>query len=423
MCEESASGGDPMCAKPLVLRGTVSRLDSLAALAGADVVALDANGSPSSTVAITDVSGAYQLSIPARRTSDGKPQGAEVTLRADAAGYLTFPSGIRQALPIDTGTPAEERDAFVVMSALTDIGLIALPSAPTGAIAGKVAVPASRTGVLVVAEGNGAACTAIADTEGAYDIVNVPAGSYVVTAYAKGVSYAPGNVTVTAARAAALNLALDTKATATVSGNVQVVNPESGTVTSVILVVESTFNAALARGESPPGLRAPSPGTAPNVSGAFAIAGVPTGRYVVLAAFENDSLVRDPDVSIGNTQILHISVASGVDQSLTSSFKITGALDVLGPGIDVPEAVTAKPQLRWKRDPGAALYEVHVYDALGLEVWTKPSIVPPGSTDLSVAYEGPLVPGMYYQFKALSIKQGGSFISTTEDLRGVFFSQ
>jgi hypothetical protein len=36
-----------------------------------------------------------------------------------------------------------------------------------------------------------------------------------------------------------------------------------------------------------------------------------------------------------------------------------------------------------------------------------------------VSYEGPLEPGMYYQFRTVSIKDGVP-ISATEDLRGVF---
>src|SRR5262249_17761887 len=143
---------------------------------GARVVAVDANGAPVSAVATSGADGTYELGIPTKRTDDGKPTGAKLTLRADAAGYYTFPSGIRQALPIDTSSPAETSKEFVVSSALTDIGLIVLAGAPTGSIAGTAAVPASRTGVLVAAESGGAAFTAIADTSGAYKIFNVPAG-------------------------------------------------------------------------------------------------------------------------------------------------------------------------------------------------------------------------------------------------------
>ena len=103
-----------------------------------------------------------------------------------------------------------------------------------------------------------------------------------------------------------------------VSGSVSIVNAPGGSMTSVVLVVASTFNEAMKRGEVPPGLRAPKAGV-PSVSGAFAIDGVPDGNYVVLAAFENDSLVRDPDTSIGGTQIQRVQIGDGNRQVALSA--------------------------------------------------------------------------------------------------------
>lgn len=46
---------------------------------------------------------------------------------------------------------------------------------------------------------------------------------------------------------------------------------------------------------------------------------------------------------------------------------------------------------------------------------------PRGNAPVTVTYAGPtLEPGMVYQFRAVSIKDGVP-ISSTEDLRGVFF--
>ncbi len=420
VCEESASGGDPICAKPLVLRGSVFRLDNQAAVAGADVVALDVNGAAASAVAASATDGSYSLAVPAKRDAQGKPANPPtVTLRADAAGYYSFPSGIRQSLPIDTATASETANAFVVMSALTDVGLLVRDAAAQGAIAGSVELPPSGAGALVVAEGGGQAYTGIADRTGVYRIFNVPAGTYTVSGYTQGASYADATANVPAAGAATANLVLDTRALAAVSGSVSLVDPGSGDATSVVLVVESTFDATLARGETPPGLRAPVPGTAPNVTGAFSIAGVPAGKYVVLAGFENDNLVRDPDTSISGTQIVHITVA-GSDVGIGTAFKMTGALDVFGPGRDGPEAVATKPTLSWKDDAGEESYLVKVYDALGNAVWTK-TLPKYTGTNPAIPYEGPLDAGMYYQFKVWSVKLSGSFISTTEDLRGVFY--
>jgi hypothetical protein len=184
-------------------------------------------------------------------------------------------------------------------------------------------------------------------------------------------------------------------------------------------VVESLFDDATLRGESPPGLRAPNPGVAPDVTGAFRIEGVPAGRYVVLAAFENDFLVRDPDTSIGGTAILRQSVAAGQDVVLAESFKVTGALDFLPPLGLQPLAVSAAPTISWKDDSSEDGYELTVYDALGDVVWGHTEPGHSGSNP-AVTYGGPLDAGMYYQVKIRSLK-GATPISQTEDLAGIFF--
>src|SRR5688572_28606164 len=104
-CEE-VPGGDPAsgCFAPLVVRGRVFDRTNDAAVAGARVVALDVNNAAVSSVAVTDAEGNYELQVPTDRMSDGTPVGGDLTLRADAAGFATFPSGLRVALPVDTGT-------------------------------------------------------------------------------------------------------------------------------------------------------------------------------------------------------------------------------------------------------------------------------------------------------------------------------
>jgi hypothetical protein len=76
--------------------------------------------------------------------------------------------------------------------------------------------------------------------------------------------------------------------------------------------------------------------------------------------------------------------------------------------------------LRWADDSSEDNYEVVVFDALGNKVWEDlevPRVT--GNAEVTVAYAGPVTPGMYYQFRATSIKDGVP-ISRTEDLRGVF---
>ena len=161
-------------------------------------------------------------------------------------------------------------------------------------------------------------------------------------------------------------------------------------MTSVVLVVASTFNEAMKRGEVPPGLRAPRAGV-PSVSGAFAIDGVPDGTYVVLAAFENDSLVRDPDTSIGGTQIQRVQIGDGNRQvALSAGFKITEALAVMRPGAgEAPEVMTSGAvSFSWKDDSSEDRYTLEVIDARGNVVW---NVGVPKQTggDVVVPYNGP----------------------------------
>jgi hypothetical protein len=210
-----------------------------------------------------------------------------------------------------------------------------------------------------------------------------------------------------------VDLASTGQATAVVSGKVEIVNPGAGSATSVILVVDETFVESSARGEAPPGMRAFP------VNGTFSISGVPDGAYAVLAAFENDFLVRDPDVSIGGTSIVHITV-KGANVSIAEGFKVTGSLDVVSP--DKEAVVSGVPSFVWKDDSGEDHYQIRVFDAYGNKVWEDLAVPGvSGGKNVTVTYGGPaLQAGLLYQFRAVSIKQGGSPLSTTEDLRGVF---
>lgn len=427
VCEE-VQGGDPACFDPVVVQGRTFDLGDDSGVSGARVVALDANQSPVSSVAVTADDGSYSLTIPATRQDDGTPVGFDVALRADAAGYQTFPGGLRQAQPVDTSVAARDGDsgAWVVATPATDIGLIGLEAGGgTASIHGTVDVPDSHAGVLVVAESGGTGVSAIADRSGDYEIFNLTPGDYTVQAYARGVNYDAASVSLAGSDDAKVDLSLSDTPASTLNGQVDIVDPGTGKATSVILVVESTFDEALVRGDSPPGLRAPDPGTAPDVSGAFSIDGVPDGTYVALAAFEDDHLVRDPDTCIAGTQVVHVTVGGSDVVSMDQAFKVTGSLDLIGPGADGPEAVSGPPTITWKDDSSEDEYDLSVVDAYGNEVWSKTI---PGSSgqNPSVTYDGPLEPGMYYQVRIVDKRSTGSDtceISQSEDLKGVFYLQ
>jgi len=410
---------------PVLIQGTVLDLATGIGIEGALVQAVDVNGAALGTSAATDAEGAYTLTVPALRDEDGTPVDGSFTLRVQAAGYQEFPTAIRPALPLDATTAQTTDDGWVIENPLTTVGLIALlgDTSQLGSIAGDLDSD-PNAGILVIAETGAAAYTGFSDSEGDYIIFNVPPGQYTVKGYYAGVQLSSSIATVAAGEAVVgVDLAEIDAPLSTVSGNVQIVNAPGGSLTSVILAVESTFNETAARGTAPPGLRVG------DISGAFTITGVPDGRYVVLAAFENDGLVRDPDQLIGGTTIVRIEVpdpALGNIVTLPEGFKVTGALAVTAPGADGPQEVfTLTPTFEWEDDSSEDGYTIRVFDAFGTLVWTVEIGPTTGSATVTQTYAGPaLQVGMFYQFRATSFREVNeqrTAISITEDLKGVFF--
>lgn len=436
VCAELQAGGYA-CYPPVVVTGLVFDAKTTAGVPGAHVIALDEQSTAMTDVAVTDAMGNYKLKLPVVRGADGAPIDLSFTLRSSASGYQTFPGGLRTALPIKTTEAVADKKAWVIDTTLTDISMIPLPMDQQGlpSVSGKVLAAEGAGGVLVVAEGGATGISAVSDKAGGYTIFNVPNGSYTVHGYAAGLQLTPAMAMVAGKPLTGVDLKVSTDALGEISGNVNIVNAPGGSVTSVVLVVKSTFSDTFVRGEVPRGLRAPLSG-APSISGAFTISKVPAGEYIVLAAFENDGLVRDPDPNIAGTQIVTVSMPTpGMNVSLSDSFKITEALQVFGPGVNDPEPVTTAPKLRWADDSSEDFYTVVVYNAYGERVWclADASImmgcdgpnVPKGTgSEVSVDYGGPMEPGMYYQFRATSWRSPGGTpgpISQTEDLRGVFY--
>ncbi len=417
--------GNAQCVRPILIRGTVLDIGDASPIAGALVQAVDINGAAVGTSGTTDSSGVFMLVVPAVRDADGNPLKGIYTLRVQAAAYQQFPTAIRPALPLDASTAEASDDGLVIENALTTVGLIALPGDTTslGSISGIIQAK-FNAGLLVVAEDDGTAMTGFSDSTGRYVIFNVPAGSYTVQGYAAGVQLDPVETTLEAGEAK-MNLGLteSDRPLSIVSGNVQIVNASGDSLTSVVLSVESTFVEATGRGTVPLGLRVSE------VTGAFSIDDVPDGRYVVLAAFENDGLVLDPDETIGGTQIIRIQVpdpVTGNTMNLPEGFKVTGALAVVFPGSDGPEQLlTATPTFEWEDDSSEDGYQIRVIDAFGNETWNEEVGPVTGSSTVTYAYAGPdLQPGMFYQFRTRSFRDKSGVrtsISSTEDLKGVFF--
>ena len=430
VCEVTADDAH-VCAVGLEIRGIV--LDALDGepLAGARVTALDEAGRPGGSVAVSDDDGSFAIRVRARRDASGAPLDDDAwTLFATAADYQAFPSGLRTALPVHATEAARDDDAspWVVENPATDVALLPLPDDAAGGrtVSGTVHGNAPG-GTMVVAEGSTRpAPYTIADADGRYTLFNVPDGPHTIVGYRAGLDVVPADIEGDDDVLDIDLLSADTEATAVLRGSVNIVNAPGGSETTVVLVPASTFIDGLERGPVPLGLRAPQSPDDPLVSGSFEIAGVPPGTYKVLAAFENDDLVRDPDTSIAGTTVVEVEVIAN-DIDLAESFKVTEGLAVVSPGATTPETVSGAPTFVFADDSSEDRYEVVVLDAFGETIWEAldvPGVS--GSDTVEVLYAGPeLDPGAYYQFRATSFRDtpnASTPISRTEDLRGVFIA-
>jgi hypothetical protein len=435
VCEQLVNGRTA-CFKPVRLAGQVFDIetDPHEGIEGAHVAGANEAGLVVTDVVITDAGGMYELDVPVTRDASGVPQGAIFTLRVSAQDYQPYPYGIRPAIPVDTALAAESDEAYVVQNLTTDVGMIPLDATgpATEYIEGSVDATNPGGTLIVAEEGPPAGLIApytFADREGYFTIFNVPVGSYVLRGYKQHQQLNPENVDVADGQPVE-NVVLTTSSAplGSITGQVNIVNAPGDSATSVVLVPEATFSDTFVRGVVPPGLRDPAPGLPYDVTGAFEIRGVPEGTYVVLAAFENDFLVRDPDPSIAGTQIVHQEMpdpVDGVDVALETSFKITEALEMFGPGANEPEPVDplGTIEFMWADDSSEDFYSIVVYNAFGELVWEDPNVPRvTGDATVVVTYGGPtLDQGMYYQWRATSHRNTGP-ISMTEDLRGVFFT-
>lgn len=420
VCAE-VRGGEPACFARVRIEGTVTDSTTGDGISHARVVALDASSSACSDAVDSGPDGAWSVEVQAVRDAEGKPLTFPVTLRVDAAGFLSFPLPPRTALPVDLADAVKTGDVWVVRSAATEVVLIPLAGPLGVTVEGSVGGD-DPDGVLVLAEvGGRAVATAITDLAGEFRLFNVPAGSVSLRGVKAGVAAGPVTIEVESDDVTGVTLPV-TEATGVVRGSINLVDVGDAETkqTSVVLVPDSTFVAAAGRGEVPAGLRAAG------VKSAFQIDAVPPGRYAVLAAFENDGLVRDPDLWIAGTEIRRVDVTPGGDAD-AGVFKVTAALGVMSPGKDGMEDISdPEPLLAWTDDSSEDGYEVRVFDAQGNLVH-EDKAVPRVTGGFRVDYKwtgAAMAEGGIYQFRAASYREdprgNRTFISTTEDLTGVF---
>ena len=412
------------CFPPIKVNGYVFNMDADISepVEGAFVVGMLSGSGISSDRITTDSAGNYSILLRLKRDNRALPANEDALhLSVSAMNFEAYPGLLRPSLPITFDDVYCSETGCFVHSGFTSVGLYPLDdSVVRYSITGKISE--EKGGVLVIAECVAAPCpTTYSDKEGAFSILNVPVGSYSVKAYTAGQNYATAAVEVVDKDINTVLLELNDSPLSTLSGSINIVNAPGGSMSSVVLMPAVTFIESFAKGMIAPGLRAPDPGTAPNITGDYTITGIPDGDYFVLAAFENDWLVRDPDPNIAGTQVLKVTFPGASDNyDITiGNFKITEAIEIIFPGADKPEQIFENPTFSWKRDASATHYIVTVYSSQGVTVWEQ-RVEKTADEILTLLYDGTPFRG-FYQWVVVSYKTDAP-ISMSEDLKGIFFT-
>ena len=362
------------CFPPIKVNGNVFNMDVTVSkpIEGAFVVGMLSGSGISSDRVTTNSTGNYSILLRLQRDSRALPTNEDALhLSVSAMNFETYPGLLRPSLPITFDNISCSEVGCFVHSGFTSVGLYSLDAGVIRySIIGKISE--KKGGVLVVAECDTAPCqTAYSDKDGAFSILNVPVGTYSVKAYIVGKNYSAVAVDVVDKNIEGVQLELNSSPLSTLNGSINIVNAPGELKSSIVLMPAVTFIESFAKGMIAPGLRAPDPGVEPNISGDYTITGIPDGEYYVLAAFENDFLVRDPDPNIAGTQILKVTFpdASNNYDITIGNFKITEAIEIIFPGAEKPEQIFENPTFSWKRDASATHYIIKVYSSQGVVVW------------------------------------------------------
>lgn len=424
ICEDVEGDNKKACFAPVSVGGRIFNLtsESLDPIENAEVLGMMTGSGVSTEKAFTDALGNYRLNFSMKRDRKGLPLDNDtLKLSVSAENYEQYPDILRPSMPITFENVNCTTMYCNVNSGFSSVGLYPVDdSEPVYNIKGYLSD--NKKGALVIAECTSPPCRyAYTDENGDFTIMNVVAGTYKMKAYAANLNYSSPEVVVADKDINGLGIdPLETNVSS-LNGSVNIVNAPGDLKTSIVLMPAATFIESFAKGLMVPGLRAPDTGLAPNVSGNYTINGIPDGEYYVLAAFENDYLVRDPDPNIAGTQVQKVIFPDPVDEYnvVAQNFKVTEAIEIFFPGAEGPEMVSGNPEFSWKRDASATKYVVTVYNAQGIVVWEK-EVPKEAEETLQLTYSGPELRG-FYQWIVVSYKSGNP-ISVSEDLRGIFYT-
>lgn len=302
------------------------------AILGARVVVLDPDTGDALAPAVTsDGGGVARLRL----------EVDAVRARVFAAGYLPRP------------LPGAPMDPIVLQKGKTtrlDLSMFARDEpAAVGIVEGTVSGPQGRTrGALVVAGGH----AGITDSEGQFEIFDVPAGTQEIRALRQGFGPSTATVNVTpGTRSPPVAIDVVPRNTGGIAGTVGFGGTLRGDV-EVIVAEAST-------GESVPGLTLRTGGT-------FLLERVPPGDYVVTAGRGEDGMVPDPEQPAA---MVHVEAGSSGDAQLTVVDAVTLVQPTNPAGTLQPAAIPSLGIIQWDAYPDADGYVIELQDEGGAKLW------------------------------------------------------
>lgn len=415
----NCSKDDPQPATTGKISGKVTILATGAALSEATVVAFDAGTNSPAGTTKTNSSGDYSLDV-----AEGN-----YFLKFYKQGYESVPPLGIEPVPfsVTVGQTATQ-SAEMSPSLITN----------TGSISGKVSVGATaQSGVLVIAEGNGSAYSAVSDKDGNYTIFNVPAATYEVKGYVAAFSSTVASATVTENTATKdVSVTLTQGAAGAVSGTFKVISqttiatpPANMDISLVHPVTKETI----------PGLSQSVPYSS---SLTYSFSNVPDGTYVVRATYANDYIVIDPDY-ITKFGDYKVTITGGTPDLSSVDIVATSAVILSTPtnemSTTVPVETSATPTFQWTAYASTSDYVIEVTDAsTGNVVWggftnsggtiSKNITIPSNTTSITYNSDGnatsELISGKVYRWRIFASKnnvQTGSWnlIAASEDQEGL----
>jgi hypothetical protein len=311
---------------------------------------------------------------------------------------------------------------------LTNTYYLSPQSGQLGMISGYVN-PRTEGILIKASEGNGLSYSTYTGPDGFYILFNLPYGTYELNAFKNSCrSDSLYQKTISQIQQTAQqDINLIQVSGAVLSGSVTFLAVNNGIV-DISLLDRQTKSAI--NGLS----------TKINENKLYSLSGIPKGKYLAWASFQNDGYVMDPDWIFKNPGGLNIDFAAD-SGSRSLNFSVTGAVSLVSPtnpsnNITPAEVDTTAPMFNWTAYAQTKEYIIEVRDLNGNLIWggyntdgtIRHSAIPKETTSIRFNFDGSasarLIKGEIYQWKIYSDDDANpgiqTLLSSSEDLMGLF---